>query len=227
MPKPALPFKIEPMTLADSPAVVLIEHASYSMTWPAKAYDYELQKNEYAHYFVLRTSLPEPPNLENSHKKYSSLVAPISANPSPPAPGRENETGVFSENAVLVGLAGFWLMADEAHVSTIAVHPDWRGLGLGEWLLLHLIEQSQKLGAQVATLEVRPSNHSALALYDKYQFEEVGRRRHYYSDNNEDALILTTPPLTTPDYQAMLAQRRAALFQRLANAYMDKTGRAG
>ncbi len=227
MSEPLLPFKIEPMTLADIPAVVAIEHASYSMTWPAKAYDYELQKNEYAHYFVLRTSLPEPPNLGNVHKKHSSLIGPISAAPPSPSLGRENEIGVFSEPATLIGLAGFWLMADEAHVSTIAVHPDWRGLGLGEWLLLHLIEQSQNLGAQVATLEVRPSNHAALALYDKYQFEEVGRRRHYYNDNNEDALILTTPSLTTPDYQVRLAQCRVALFQRLANVYMDKTGRAG
>jgi ribosomal-protein-alanine N-acetyltransferase len=179
------------MTLADIPAVVAIEHASYSMTWPANAYDYELQKNEFAHYFVLRTFLPH------------SLAEP----------------------STLIGLGGFWLMADEAHISTIAIHPDWRGLGLGEWLLLYLLEVGQNLGAQFATLEVRPSNHDALSLYHKYQFEQVGRRRHYYSDNNEDALILTTPPLNAPDYQAMLTQRQTALYQRLAKLQMDKTGR--
>ena len=106
-------------------------------------------------------------------------------------------------------------MADEAHISTIAVHPDWRGLGLGEWLLLALLEAGQVLGAETATLEVRPSNEPALALYQKYQFEEVGRRPRYYSDNDEDALIFTTPPLALPDYQAMLAQRKIALFERL------------
>src|SRR6185503_1797491 len=118
--------------------------------------------------------------------------------------------------STVIGLTGFWLMGDEAHISTIAIHPDWRGLGLGEWLLLTLIEVAQALDAQTATLEVRPSNHSALALYQKYKFEQVGRRPRYYSDNNEDALILTTPPLTLPDYQAMLSQRKVALFQRLA-----------
>jgi [ribosomal protein S18]-alanine N-acetyltransferase len=203
------PFKIEPMTLADIPAVVAIEHVSYSMTWPAKAYDYELQKNEYAHYFVLRTSLSGPPQSDIAFPDVWAVDDALG--------GQAVQDNASVKLLPIIGLAGFWLMADEVHVSTIAVHPDWRGLGLGEWLLWHLIEQGQNMGAQVATLEVRPSNHAALALYDKYRFEEVGRRRHYYSDNNEDALILTTPALTTPDYQAMLEQRRVALFHRLAN----------
>jgi len=119
------------------------------------------------------------------------------------------------EPSGLIGLGGFWLLADEAHINTLAVYPTWRGRGLGEWLLLTLLEQAQDLEATVSTLEVRVSNESALALYQKYQFQEQGRRLRYYADNNEDALILTTPPLTTPEYQAMLNQRRAALLKRL------------
>jgi [ribosomal protein S18]-alanine N-acetyltransferase len=199
MPQLTLPFNIEPMTVADIPAVVAIEHLSYSMTWPDRAYDYELQKNNLAHYFVLKTSLVQPP-------------APQQLIGNKPI-----------ESPAIIGLGGFWLMADEVHISTIAVHPDWRGLGLGEWLLFHLLEAGQDLGAEVATLEVRPSNQPALSLYYKYGFEEVGCRPRYYTDNNEDALILTTPNLTLPDYQAILDQRRKALRQRLANLY-DKTG---
>jgi ribosomal-protein-alanine N-acetyltransferase len=202
MSQPALPFSIEPMTLADIPAVVAIENVSYSMTWPARAYDYELQYNDLAHYFVLRTSLPQPP-LEESRQ--------ASRQP-------EVQKGNLGDHfSTIIGLAGFWLMPDEAHISTIAIHPDWRGLGLGEWLLLNLIETAQTLNAQTATLEVRPSNKTALALYQKYRFEQVGRRPRYYSDNNEDALILTTPPLTSLDYQTMLDQRQKALLQRLTN----------
>lgn len=208
MSHPVLSFSIEPMTLADIPAVVAIEHASYSMTWPAKAYDYELQDNDLAHYFVLRTSLPHPPQKESKHFNHSS-----EAQGQTPGGQRSAVDGRFS---TVIGLAGFWLMGDEAHISTIAIHPDWRGLGLGEWLLLTLIEVAQALDAQTATLEVRPSNHSALALYQKYKFEQVGRRPRYYSDNDEDALILTTPPLTLPDYQTMLIQPKIVLFQRLA-----------
>lgn len=187
------------MTLADLPAVITIERASYSSNWPMRAFEYELQYNQFAHYFVLRTSLPSRP-----------------IDPAPSQTISDSTGGQPSAVGGLVGLAGFWLMADEAHVSTIAVQPDWRGLGLGEWLLLHLIEASQALGAAVATLEVRPSNHPALALYQKYSFEQVGRRPRYYSDNDEDALILTTPALALPNYQAMLARHKVALFQRLA-----------
>lgn len=203
----ALPFTIEPMTLADLPAVIAIERASYAMNWPMHAFEYELQYNQFAHYFVLHTSLPHPPLGPSSSQ--------LADNPQPgsqsPVPGL-----AAAENSIIIGLAGFWLMADEAHVSTIAVQPEWRGLGLGEWLLLHLLKTSQALGAVVATLEVRPSNHPALALYQKYGFEQVGRRPRYYSDNDEDALILTTPALALPDYQAMLARHKVALFQRLA-----------
>lgn len=174
----------------DIPAVVVVEQASYSMTWPAKAYDHELKQNELAHYFVLRVSPP------------GSIVA-------------EPESSV-------IGLGGFWLLSDEVHINTIAVHPTWRGLGLGEWLLITLLEEGQTLSARVATLEVRPSNHPALKLYQKYGFEQVGRRPHYYSDNDEDALILTTPPLASPDYQTMLHQRRANLFVRLSQIILDK-----
>jgi ribosomal-protein-alanine N-acetyltransferase len=195
-----LPFVIEPMTLADIPAVVAIERASYSLTWPTRAFDYELRHNLLAHYYVLRTSL--------THPLINTPAVPLSK-----FPGGQRST--VGGQPALLGLAGFWLMADEAHISTIAVHPDWRSLGLGEWLLLALLEAGQALGAETATLEVRPSNRPALALYQKYQFEEVGRRPRYYSDNDEDALIFTTPPLASPDYQAMLAQRKIALFERL------------
>lgn len=202
MSQPALPFVVEPMTLADIPAVVAIERASYSMTWPTRAFDYELRHNTLAHYYVLRTSLAHPPTDTSS-----STVLPETLS------GQRSAVG--GQSPSLIGLAGFWLMADEAHISTIAVHPDWRGLGLGEWLLLSLLEAGQALGAETATLEVRPSNEPALALYQKYQFEEVGRRPRYYSDNDEDALIFTTPSLVSPDYQTMLAQRKIALFERL------------
>lgn len=201
MSQPVLPFIIEPMTLDDIPAVVAIERASYSMTWPTRAFDYELRYNSLAHYYVLRTTLAHPPG-----KTSLDLTLPDTLS---------DHWSLVTDQSSLIGLAGFWLIADEAHISTIAVHPGWRGLGLGEWLLLALLEAGLGLGAETATLEVRPSNQPALALYQKYGFAEVGRRLRYYSDNDEDALIYTTPPLASPDYQAMLAQRKIALFERL------------
>jgi ribosomal-protein-alanine N-acetyltransferase len=207
MNQPGLPFRIQPMTLADIPEVVAVEQASYSMTWPAKAYDHELQKNELAHYFVLRVA--------------SQLTIKPFAKPANHQPPRE------ANQPPLIGLGGFWLIADEIHVSTVAIHPDWRGLGLGEWMLTKLLEEGLALGARVATLEVRPSNRAARSLYEKYSFQEVGRRRRYYTDNGEDALILTSPPLSLPDYQEMFEQHRAALYRRLARIKIDRLEQSG
>ena len=199
--------------MADIPEVIAVERASYSMTWPAKAYDYELQQNDLAHYFVLRT-LQQPAN-----RPPDSLTN----SPNGQLPG-DQAAVVAGRHQPVIGLGGFWLMADEIHINTIAVQPGWRRLGLGEWLLVTLLQAGQALGVAFATLEVRSSNQAALALYYKYKFHNVGRRRHYYSDNGEDALILTTPLLSLPDYQAMFRQRQAELYQRLASMAVDKTG---
>ncbi len=121
----------------------------------------------------------------------------------------------LSAPKIIIGHAALWLLADEIHISSIAVNPDWQRLGLSEWLLLTLLDKGEQLGGVVATLEVRPSNQPALGLYEKYQFEEIGRRPHYYRDNDEDALILTTPAVNTPTYQDLLSQNRDTLKNRL------------
>ncbi|MCB9420875.1 MAG: ribosomal protein S18-alanine N-acetyltransferase [Ardenticatenaceae bacterium] len=116
----------------------------------------------------------------------------------------------------VIGYAGFWLMGDECHISTIASHPDWRGRGLGELLLLNMLFMANEQAAQMVTLEVRQSNLTAQALYHKYQFAIVGERRRYYKDTGEDALIMTYEPLNGRYYQFLL-QQKEALFIRLQN----------
>jgi ribosomal-protein-alanine N-acetyltransferase len=100
----------------------------------------------------------------------------------------------------LVGMAGIWMMVDEAHIVTIAVRKSHRHRGLGEWLLISLIGLSMQLRAKYVTLEVRESNMTAQTLYEKYGFTKAGIRRKYYSDNGEDALIMTTCELDSPSY---------------------------
>ena len=122
---------------------------------------------------------------------------------------------------LVIGASGIWLIADEANIMTIAIHPKWQRLGLGQWLLLNLIEESQRLTAETATLEVRPTNTAAVTLYQKYGFQEVGRRINYYK-SGEDALILTTPSINSPNYQALLTQQKQALIRQLAQIEIDK-----
>lgn len=118
----------------------------------------------------------------------------------------------------LLGWGGFWLMVDEAHIATIASHPAWRGCGLGQWLLVALMEAARARGARLMTLEVRAGNLPAQKLYEKLGFEVTGRRRNYYRDG-EDGVIMTTPALDEPESQARLAAARAEAARRAAGCF--------
>jgi ribosomal-protein-alanine N-acetyltransferase len=111
----------------------------------------------------------------------------------------------------VVAYAGMWMMVDEAHVTTFAVHPRWRRQRIGERLLLTLLDLARGRRAREATLEVRLSNVPARRLYEKYGFRPVGLRPRYYSDDNEDALIMTTESLDTPRMQQRIERLREAL----------------
>ncbi len=111
----------------------------------------------------------------------------------------------------IAAYGGMWLMVDEAHITTFAVHPAWRRQGIGQRLLVAFLDIAVERGAHEATLEVRLSNLAARKLYEKYGFRPVGLRPRYYSDDNEDALIMTTEPLSDAGMVARVARLRAAL----------------
>jgi ribosomal-protein-alanine N-acetyltransferase len=116
----------------------------------------------------------------------------------------------------ILAYGGFWLMVDEAHIATVATHPDWRGCGLGLYLMLGLLDAAMARGARLSTLEVRAGNAAAQQLYLKLGYQVAGRRRRYYRDG-EDALIMTTPPLAEPAMQG-----RLALARQEARAKMER-----
>ena len=105
-------------------------------------------------------------------------------------------TGPDGESRV-VGMIGLWLIVDEVHISTLAVHPAYRRQGIARRLILEAILQSRRKGARSATLEVRESNLGALELYQQLGFRITGRRARYYKDNNEDAVLMTIQNLDT------------------------------
>jgi ribosomal-protein-alanine N-acetyltransferase len=88
------------------------------------------------------------------------------------------------------GYLVFWVVLDEMHILNLAVHPDHRRQGTARRLLAEGMALAQTLGAKIAWLEVRPSNHAAQALYESFGFKEMGRRPGYYDDTQEDALLL-------------------------------------
>jgi [ribosomal protein S18]-alanine N-acetyltransferase len=124
----------------------------------------------------------------------------------------------------LVAYGGMWLMVDEAHITTFAVHPAWRRRGIGERLLLAFLDFAVDQRAREATLEVRLSNLAARRLYEKYGFRPVGLRPRYYSDNHEDALIMTTEPLDTRMMRSRIERLRTALDEAPAPAAPEARG---
>lgn len=90
----------------------------------------------------------------------------------------------------VIAYGGMWFILDEAHITNIAVHPDYRGRGIGTLLLEEMIKYGTSRGMDGFTLEVRKSNSSAIKLYKKAGFLECGTRKGYYSDTGEDALIM-------------------------------------
>ena len=114
-------------------------------------------------------------------------------------------------DAEIVAYGGMWLMVDEAHITTFAVHPLWRRQRIGERLLMAFLDLAVIRRAHEATLEVRLSNLPARRLYEKYGFRPVGLRPRYYSDDHEDALIMTTEPLAEPRMIERLGRLRTEL----------------
>ena len=91
----------------------------------------------------------------------------------------------------VIAMLVLWMILDEAHVATIATHPEHRRQGIGEELLICALEAAQAEGAVRAYLEVRAGNAGAQALYRKYGFVVDGLRPRYYKDNGEDAVLMS------------------------------------
>ncbi len=153
--------------LDDLPAIMEIEHASFSSPWPEQSIRDEI--------------LREHNNL--------FCVAELEGD--------------------IVGYIGVWIYAKEAHIYTIAVHPDFRRQGIGEILMLTILQQAQQRDANYALLEYRVSNTEAAQLYAKLGFEVLYRRRGYYLDNNEDALVAAIQDLTAWEQQERLQRLHA------------------
>jgi ribosomal-protein-alanine N-acetyltransferase len=132
------------------------------------------------------------------------------------------QSSLLSQNhPSIIGLGCLWAIVEEAHITILAVHPDYRQQGLGQILLFTLMAIAHARKLEWATLEVRASNQSAIALYQKFGFEPVGTRRKYYQDTGEDALILWRKGLQKPEFQQTLKNWGQAVGDRLQQSTWD------
>jgi [ribosomal protein S18]-alanine N-acetyltransferase len=215
--KVATAFVVEPMRLDHIPAVSAIEKLSFPQPWPQNAYRREITENRMAHYIVARRlGEPEAQPPAVPVQQSGDLLGRLGRLLRPADPPRSAE--LEQELRSIVGYAGIWVMTDEAHITTIASHPDVRGMGVGEFLLVALIHRGIEVGARWMTLEVRATNYIAQSLYRKYTFKEMGVRRRYYSDNGEDALVMWTDAMDSESFQTTFDKNEHKLAERLGAA---------
>ncbi len=200
--------------MGDVPQVNEIDRECFPTQWPTISFKRELLSNRLSRYLVVLEKHNRPTELAEQLDQSGSR----SGSRFPERLRRFfyiDNTSRSITNQRIVGIVGFWIMAGEAHISTIGVRQSYRRQGLGELLLISTIELAQTLNAQVITLEVRTSNSVAQALYEKYGFTKAGVRRGYYSDR-EDAVIMTTDTITSATFQSQ--------FQRLKEAHAKTWG---
>ena len=99
---------------------------------------------------------------------------------------------VMEQANQVVGYAVLMMVLDEAHLLNISVDKTYQGKGWGRYLLVHMMDVGREKGGLNMFLEVRPSNHSALGLYESMGFNEMGIRPGYYPAHNgrEDAVLM-------------------------------------
>jgi len=203
-------YYIEPMQLDDIPEVSRVERRCFSNPWPESAYRRELRNPEGNHYIVLRQRQKISAETQSvAEQRGRLLLLPLLRKPE-----RRNADPI-------IGFAGMWILFDESHVTTIGVAPEFRGQGLGELLLVNLFDAAMRRNGQWLTLEVRVTNRTAQALYEKYGFTRQGIRRHYYSDNGEDADIMWSSSLREPGYREHIERLRESLFARFRDTGIE------
>jgi ribosomal-protein-alanine N-acetyltransferase len=207
------------MQIEDVEEVARIERECFTTPWPVNAYRRELRENRLSRYVVvrwyegkgrpIRHDPPAPPEdpLAGMKRAVSQLLRPFGI-----------ADRLDGRDSGILGFAGMWLMFDEAHITTIGVKRSLRGRGLGELMLVHLVDASREMGAKRLTLEVRMSNAVAQALYRKYTFREEGVRKRYYSDDGEDAMIMWSDRLDDPAFLTLFHELRTRLETRMREA---------
>jgi len=123
--------------------------------------------------------------------------------------------GLTTENHELLGFGCLWAILEEAHITLLAVRPEYQGQGFGKSIVWGLLKKARDRQLEWATLEVRASNQVAIALYESFGFKEIGRRPKYYEVTGEDALMLWCKGLHTPEFDILLAQWHESISMSL------------
>ena len=126
----------------------------------------------------------------------------------------------FGDRYKIIGIGCLWSIVDEAHITLLGIHPNYRRQGLGQLLLFTLLNNAIVRRLEWATLEVNENNLAALNLYQKYGFVAIGRRKGYYQPAGDDALVLWLKNIQHDEFKTNLIQWQQKLEKRLSkNSY--------
>jgi ribosomal-protein-alanine N-acetyltransferase len=219
--KQDIDYYIRLMQERDIPQVLEIDREAFPTEWPRPTYNSFKQelRNRLARYIVVckPNDFTEPYSKEaRTITLWDKLLHPKYIFSS------ENTPAQFfppSAKEHVMGMAGFWLMVGEVHITTIAVREAYREQGIGAMLIIAVMDMAMQLNAHMVTLEVRISNTQAQSLYTGYGFYQTGIRKNYYSDNGEDAYIMSTDTLTSQSYREHYQKMKQAHEQRWQHMY--------
>lgn len=183
------------MDMLDISQVMEIDTVSFNPPWPERSYGFELTQSQVSYMLVIEKF--EQQVIKGWRRWLNKLFRP----------NRHSEM-----KSVIVGYGGLWQVVEEAHISTIAAHPEYRGQKYGEILLVCMLRRAIMLQAEYVVLEVRVSNMIAQSLYKKYNFEIHGVKKGYYHHDKEDAY----------DMRLMLIPENISKVQQLYTILCDK-----
>lgn len=206
------PQALRPLESRDVPQVAEIEREAFPTLWPPTPFQRELQNNLARYLVATHPGLWYPTHIGakasegqgrlgrwlRGVRRWLSHDPDLSRGPT----------------ELVSGFVGLWFIADEAHITGIAVRARYQGRGIGELLLLGAIELAVARRTREITLEVRVSNQVAQALYAKYNFAVQSVRKGYYSDNHEDAYVMTVDNLRSPEFAELLRERQEDFERR-------------
>ena len=208
-----MPLTIRFMHRQDISQVTEIDHDAFPTEWPPTNFQRELE-NKLAYYIVAYET--QNINPQSNAKPYDREIQPGFF---------DRVRRIFSRNQIskdepseevpflAMPACGLWLtkpmLPASPHIK------DHRHQGIGEALLICLIELAIAKHIRIVTLEARVSNQVAQNLYYKFGFDKLGVRKAYYLDNKEDAVIMSTEYIGSPSFKEKFTQVKQAYYQKL------------
>jgi [ribosomal protein S18]-alanine N-acetyltransferase len=197
---------LKPLTADLLPAAVGLDQLCLGGLWTEDGYHRELNSPNSDLWILQSSSSDSKFKIQNSNSCTEAINRVSTQHPTPNP----------QLSPPLLALGCLWAILEEAHITLLAVHPHYQRQGLGQALLYALMVSAWQRRLEWITLEVRASNQTAIALYRKFGFQDVGTRRKYYQDTGEDALILWRSGLQKPDFQETLKRWCENVSDRLS-----------